>query len=584
MAMLFGTDKLLTPRLAGVCMLIVMIDQVGQAQPMREDYLQQDPIAKVAVQSLGTSQEPSYAEPNRPMMYQPEAEDPLSLYSRTLDGEWLIPSQSDASDRWIRVLLLTPVTPTIVDIAIDINERPFRAAREVWIDRLLASGESTSIVRAGVEAAESQQSDEEPVRKDSEAEEIREGATVASGAEESPATSNDAGTELADEEDAVPMVKARSRATNTLFERLVNYLAADQATADREEVRWLLAEWTGGPAQLLLGPALTWRRADVAPLWNALDLDGDRVLDQSEISKAESTLQAADINRDEIVDESELERMNTHSRSTEQAKGDPLAVVLDQHTEWHALEGYLRRAYTGEQGQTLNDWLDTAHQVADSADLASILQLPADIVYFVNFASEDAQLRVLALNGSAAAQWEYLSDAGDVVSLECPGVRLELSAAQGDIDEENAGGDMKQTQVAIGVVVDGSPLLRLIDHDDNRQLTARERSEVPRMLATLDRNQDGDVMQAELPLPLRLAVTHGPYVHSHLAQPVAANRAHEEGEPADAPPWFASMDRNGDGDLSRREFQGNPAQFAQLDQDGDGLISRSEVLDIAAKN
>ena len=37
------------------------------------------------------------------------------------------------------------------------------------------------------------------------------------------------------------------------------------------------------------------------------------------------------------------------------------------------------------------------------------------------------------------------------------------------------------------------------------------------------------------------------------------------------------MDRNGDGDVSRREFLGTPEEFKKLDLDGDGLISREEA-------
>jgi Ca2+-binding EF-hand superfamily protein len=47
--------------------------------------------------------------------------------------------------------------------------------------------------------------------------------------------------------------------------------------------------------------------------------------------------------------------------------------------------------------------------------------------------------------------------------------------------------------------------------------------------------------------------------------------------PRRGPLWFRSMDRNGDGFVSRREFLGTRAAFDQLDRDGDGLISPAEA-------
>ena len=47
--------------------------------------------------------------------------------------------------------------------------------------------------------------------------------------------------------------------------------------------------------------------------------------------------------------------------------------------------------------------------------------------------------------------------------------------------------------------------------------------------------------------------------------------------PSAGPLWFRKMDRNGDGDISRREFPGTDAVFQQLDSDGDGLISAAEA-------
>ncbi len=43
--------------------------------------------------------------------------------------------------------------------------------------------------------------------------------------------------------------------------------------------------------------------------------------------------------------------------------------------------------------------------------------------------------------------------------------------------------------------------------------------------------------------------------------------------------WFRQMDRNADGDVSRREFTGSPAAFSRLDRDRDDLISAHEADD-----
>ncbi len=43
------------------------------------------------------------------------------------------------------------------------------------------------------------------------------------------------------------------------------------------------------------------------------------------------------------------------------------------------------------------------------------------------------------------------------------------------------------------------------------------------------------------------------------------------------PDWFHKMDRNHDGDVSRREFLGPRDQFDRLDRDKDGLIDADEA-------
>lgn len=553
----------------------------------RQQHLENLPLAEVDVQSLAPSQESAYEGENQVMMYRPEQEDPLSFYARTQDGEWLIPSRVDSEDPWVRLLVLGPAGPMLADVAIEINQRPFRAAREGWIDKLIAEAKATFLVRTGAATAESvqieksQPADEPPADKAVVENEVSD-ATDDEDQEETQAAQAGDDDEAVEE---VATVAIQGRQTRTLFQRLINYLAAEEAIADREEVRWLLAEWTGGPALLTLSPAFAWRRADLAPLWQALDQDHDQKLTREEMAQASTLLKKADINRDDTVDLRELERLAKNSSSYQRTNSHPLIVVIDEYTDWEALRRDLRHAYP-EQGKATTDMplfdrIKKGDRSLKLADLTNLLSLSADIVYRVSFGNDVAKLSLLSVNEAASA-----SSAEQVITLEIRAkdqqeTNMELSAAQGEVDAENDSGDMQQAQVAVGAVVDGYPLFRLLDVDNNRQLTLRERRNVTEFLSTLDRNQDGQVDRSEIPTPIRLAVTHGPYVHKHLSEATAAQQQIDEGLEAEVPAWFLGMDRNQDGDLSRREFKGNPSQFAKFDQDGDGLICQKEAQENA---
>ena len=58
---------------------------------------------------------------------------------------------------------------------------------------------------------------------------------------------------------------------------------------------------------------------------------------------------------------------------------------------------------------------------------------------------------------------------------------------------------------------------------------------------------------------------------------VAAFNRRGRAGPHAGPLWFRKMDRNGDGDISPREWLGTPEDFKRIDTNGDGLIDAQEA-------
>lgn len=135
-------------------------------------------------------------------------------------------------------------------------------------------------------------------------------------------------------------------------------------------------------------------------------------------------------------------------------------------------------------------------------------------------------------------------------------------------------------RVAATVSDQGSRLLEIVDANSNRQLSIRELRALPALLASWDASADGDVAADEL--PRRYQVQIAPGVGGQvlgLAVPVALGGMvqTEVKLSGKGPEWYQRMDRNGDGDLSRREFLGSRAEFQRLDADSDGLIDLAEA-------
>ncbi|MDB5389046.1 MAG: hypothetical protein JWM11_4692 [Planctomycetaceae bacterium] len=137
----------------------------------------------------------------------------------------------------------------------------------------------------------------------------------------------------------------------------------------------------------------------------------------------------------------------------------------------------------------------------------------------------------------------------------------------------------EQSRVILSVDRNEQSLFSLLDRNSDRRLTPRE------YMSTFDRWQsfdhDGDriLNRSELSGRMRMTVE---LPKPKLFQPNLFQSNQMSGDPliknqADGPAWFQGMDRNKDGDVSRREFLGTEVQFRKWDRNGDGLISKDEA-------
>ena len=97
-----------------------------------------------------------------------------------------------------------------------------------------------------------------------------------------------------------------------------------------------------------------------------------------------------------------------------------------------------------------------------------------------------------------------------------------------------------------------------------------------------DGDGDGRVSADEIPYHFQVNIARGGLLRSDRrrhGRSRCRGRWPRAGRsrPAAGPDWFQKMDRNHDGDVSRREFLGPRDQFDRLDRDNDGLIDADEA-------
>jgi Ca2+-binding EF-hand superfamily protein len=127
------------------------------------------------------------------------------------------------------------------------------------------------------------------------------------------------------------------------------------------------------------------------------------------------------------------------------------------------------------------------------------------------------------------------------------------------------------------MVTGGQGLFELLDASRDGWLSPRELLNAPALLKELDRDGDGRLASNEIIRSYRLSFTSSPGRADPRTVVAVTTRVSVQFEYEVGPLWFHKMDRNGDGDVSEREFLGTRAMFRRIDTDGDGLISVGEA-------
>jgi len=491
------------------------------------------------------------ADPPAEAPAQPSAE---KKENKKPDHDAQVAEKPASPERPVRLLLLTPGAPLLIDFWLTLDGRPHGAAFDELVQRVLAAADTDH--------------DGRPTWKE----------FIAN-----------------DEFLASPLGGGRSDAYQGRI-WIENYdVNRDGALQTSEATSWLGRDGGAGASAFSVRSSRAYPpnpRAN-SRVWEQLDADADGVLSAAEIAAAHRTLLSADADDDLTITPVELATLREQLQSSG-AAATPIprdasryaVIVLDADNDLDRLQYLLTDLYSPRQAlkaesfallPRLFEVLDVDRDgVLDQIDVRRLTKIDAYLELAVDFVSappDGAPRAAIAVRRSAPELSDVAAAGPDRVMARLGDSRLVFSAT--DLAPATDAADSAQRRQVRAMVHDQTDALFAdLDTSADGRLGERELQDAPQRLLARDANGDGQLTPDELPVSMIVALLRSepPGETTFYVPPAVPPTAG-----AEVPPWFRAADFNADGDLSRREFLGPPSAFDRLDANGDGYIDAAEA-------
>jgi Ca2+-binding EF-hand superfamily protein len=336
---------------------------------------------------------------------------------------------------------------------------------------------------------------------------------------------------------------------------------------------------------LLMGPGM--QRALIAGMKSKYGRGGD--LTRAALGLDEATFALLDANKDGKLDDQELARFTDRLADVEAAVG--VGAGAKEAVELTRTSPVLAGSAKAEKNAVALELGLTrlSLQRGDTDRNGMQIRLNIKDIYSGQFNTADKDNNGY-IDEQEAKDSNFIRGVFKYLDRDGDG-KLYLKEMLAALDEIQDLQNKAMKSCACVVVTDqGKGLFEMLDTNKDGKLSVRELRQAAKSLAELSRSNDGGITRADIPREHVLSVNRGPannnqadgrvvVVSKMYGGPTPANRA----APPNGPAWFHKMDRNRDGDVSRREFLGSDEEFRKIDADGDGLISLDEAIAFDAK-